>query len=48
VIDTRQPMRLWTKVVSQPDEGPAAVPISIARDQTAHLVSIALAALLTR
>lgn len=47
VIDTRQPLRLWTKLVSQPEEGPAAVPISIWRDQTAHIVSIAAAALLS-
>ncbi|GAC1320569.1 MAG: hypothetical protein NVSMB25_13160 [Thermoleophilaceae bacterium] len=46
LIDTRQPLRLWTKIVSQPDAGPAAVPVSIWRDQTAHLVSIAVAALL--
>jgi hypothetical protein len=48
VIDTRQPLQLWKKVVSQPEEGPAALSISIWRDQTAHLVSIAVAALLTK
>jgi hypothetical protein len=47
VIDTRQPLKLWTKVVSQPDDGPAALPVTIWRDQTAHLVSIAAAALLS-
>jgi hypothetical protein len=46
VIDTRQPLKLWTKVVSQPEEGPAAMPIRIWRDQTAHVMSIAVAALL--
>jgi hypothetical protein len=47
VIDTRQPLKLWKKVVSQPEEGAAALSVSIWRDQTAHLVSIAVAALLT-
>lgn len=47
VIDTRRPLRLWKKVVSQPEEGPTAIPVGIWRDQTAHLVSIALAALAT-
>jgi hypothetical protein len=47
VIDTRQPLRLWKKVVSQPEQGATAVAVSIWRDQTAHLVTIAVAALLT-
>ncbi|MGI8579263.1 MAG: DUF3307 domain-containing protein [Solirubrobacteraceae bacterium] len=47
VIDTRQPLKLWTKLVSQPDEGPAAVSVTIWRDQAAHMVSIAAAALLS-
>jgi hypothetical protein len=44
IVDTRQPLRLWKKVVSQPDRGPAAVPVGIWRDQTAHLAFITLAA----
>jgi hypothetical protein len=47
VIDTRQPLQLWEKVVSQPEHGPTAIAVSIWRDQTAHIVSIAVAALLT-
>jgi hypothetical protein len=46
LIDTRQPLRLWEKVISEPENGATAVSVRIARDQTAHLVSIAVAALL--
>lgn len=46
VIDTRQPLRLWTKVISQPEGGAGAVPVQIWRDQTAHVISVAVAALL--
>lgn len=48
VTDTRQPLRLWKKVVSHPEDGPAAMPVQIWRDQTAHLVAIAAAALAVR
>lgn len=46
VIDTRQPLRLWTKLVSQPEEGAIAVSVDIWRDQVAHMAAIAVAALL--
>jgi len=46
VIDTRRPLELWARVVSQTREGPIAVPLHIWRDQTLHVAVIAAAALL--
>jgi hypothetical protein len=47
LIDTRRPLRWWARLVSQPAEGPVAVSVHIWRDQTLHLLTIALAALLS-
>lgn len=45
VIDTRRPLSWWATVMTQTVEGPIAAPIHIWRDQTLHLVTIAVAAL---
>ena len=45
VTDTRQPLRIWKKIVSHPDEGATGTSVQIWRDQTAHLIAIAAAAL---
>ena len=45
VTDTRQPLKVWKKLVSHPDEGATGTSVQIWRDQTAHLVAIAAAAL---
>lgn len=46
VIDTRQPLRLWARLVSQTEQGPMAVSVHIWRDQTLHLAAIGAAALI--
>jgi hypothetical protein len=46
LIDSRRPLRWWASVMSQTTEGPIAVPLHIWRDQTLHLATIAVAALL--
>lgn len=46
VIDTRRPLALWARVMSQPTEGPEAFTIHVWRDQTLHLATIAAAALI--
>jgi hypothetical protein len=45
LIDTRRPLQWWSRLVTQPTEGPMAVSVQLWRDQTLHLVTIALAAL---
>jgi hypothetical protein len=45
VIDTRRPLQLWARLVSQTEEGPVAVAVHIWRDQTLHLAAIGAAAL---
>ncbi len=46
IVDTREPMKLWGKVVSQPEEGATAVSVQIWRDQVAHVGFIAFAAMI--
>lgn len=46
ITDTRQPLRLWKKVVTHPDDGALSVSVRIWRDQTAHMITVAAAALL--
>jgi hypothetical protein len=46
VIDTRVPLRAWARLVSAPDEGALSIDVHIWRDQTAHIASVALAALI--
>jgi len=46
LIDTRRPLELWRRVMSQPTDGPEAFTIHVWRDQTLHLAVIAAAALI--
>jgi hypothetical protein len=47
LIDTRRPLGWWSQVCSQPqDLGPIAISVHIWRDQTLHLTTIAIAALI--
>jgi hypothetical protein len=46
IVDTREPMKLWGKIVSQPDDGATAVSVQIWRDQVAHVGFIAFAAMI--
>jgi hypothetical protein len=46
LVDTRVPLRAWSRVVSVPEEGPLAIDVHIWRDQTAHIAAIAVAALI--
>ena len=46
VIDTRRPLQLWSRVMSQTEEGPIAAPVHIWRDQTLHIAAVAVAALI--
>lgn len=45
LIDTRRPLALWARVMSQPSEGPEAFTIHVWRDQTLHVAVIAATAL---
>lgn len=45
-IDTRKPLELWGKVMNQPETGPMGVSVHIWRDQTLHIATIAVAALI--
>jgi len=46
LIDTRRPLAWWASVMSQTVDGPIAVPVHIWRDQTLHLATIGIAALI--
>lgn len=46
LIDTRRPLELWARVSTQPQAGPLAITIHIWRDQTLHVTTIAIAALI--
>jgi hypothetical protein len=46
LIDTRRPLELWGRVMSQPSDGPEAFTIHVWRDQTLHVAVIAATALL--
>lgn len=46
LIDTRKPLTWWAKVMSQTTEGPIGTAVHIWRDQTLHIATIAIAALL--
>jgi hypothetical protein len=45
VIDTRRPLAAWSRVMSQPDEGPIADVVHVWRDQALHVLAIIVAAL---
>lgn len=44
-IDSRRPLAWLRRFVSQPEEGPIAISVHIWRDQTLHLMSIGVVAL---
>lgn len=46
LIDTRYPLRWWARVVSQAEDGPMAVAVHLWRDQTLHVMTVAVAALI--
>lgn len=46
LIDTRRPLELWARVMSQPTEGPNAFTIHVWRDQALHVAVIAVVALI--
>jgi hypothetical protein len=46
LIDTRRPLHWWAAVMSQSAGGPLAGPIHIWRDQTLHIATLAVAALI--
>lgn len=45
-IDTRRPLEVWSRVMSQPKEGAEAFTIHVWRDQALHIAVIAVAALI--
>jgi len=45
LIDTRKPLQWWGKYIEQTHKGEAAMHITIWRDQTLHILFLALAAL---
>ena len=46
VTDTRRPLELWGRVMSQPTKGPEAFTIHVWRDQALHVAAIAATALI--
>ena len=46
LIDTRKPLEWWGRIVTQTTSGPLALDVHLWRDQTLHLVTIAVAALI--
>lgn len=46
LIDTRRPLDWWARLVDQPQRGEVAVSVHIWRDQTLHIATIAVAALI--
>lgn len=46
LIDARRPLTWWARVVSAPSTGAVAMHVEIWRDQTLHLLTIAIAALI--
>lgn len=46
VIDTRRPLNLWRRVVSQSSHEPLDTVVHIWRDQSLHLLTIGIAALI--
>lgn len=46
LIDTRVPLRLWAKLIRQTQVGPMGVHVKIWADQTAHIVVLAIAAVI--
>lgn len=44
-IDTRIPLEMWARVMSQPGTGPMADIVHVWRDQALHVLTIAIAAL---
>lgn len=46
LIDTRRPLRWWAKRISQTTDGAVGLVVSIWRDQTLHIATIAGAALI--
>lgn len=45
LIDTRRPLEWWSRISTQPQTGPLAMTIHIWRDQTLHVLTLAVAAL---
>jgi hypothetical protein len=46
LIDTRKPLQWWSRLVSQTTAGPIALDVHMWRDQTLHVATIAVAALI--
>lgn len=47
LIDTRHPLNWWRRIMRQAQGGPIFLPLSIWQDQVAHILCLALVALLT-
>ena len=47
LIDTRRPLCWWRRIMRQAQGGPIFLPLSIWQDQVAHVVCLAVVALLT-
>jgi len=47
LIDTRVPLQVWRRFYRQTTEGPIMIPFGLWQDQAAHIVMLALAALLS-
>lgn len=46
LIDTRRPLDWWSRISTQPHDGPMAVVVHVWRDQALHVLTIAAAALI--